>query len=139
MPTADDFETAAAALDRLASQTEGLGPPLRAAAGAEVLRGGRLAADLEQFLEDAVRSCSAVAGATSDLAEECRRRAEVCRVAEFEAAAHHTALARHRRAGAEWQLAITEHELGSSTAEPGPPPRAPRPPATPPPWVELRR
>ncbi len=134
MPYASEFRAAARVFDEEADAIVGVSATLPGLIGPDVLQGGRLTAEVEALVDDAVLDAAADAEALRTLAEECRWRAEQCDLAEAAFADYRAALADWNRAEARWRV---DH---ANAAEAGgvlpPPPSAPSQPRIPYDWVE---
>ncbi len=137
MPTAEQFEQAKVRFFVLADDTEELLRPTRRAIGPDVLKGGKLTADVNGFIDATGGILDSIAESLRELARECRKRAEECRQA---AAARDAFLA----ASAEYDTAMVEHgersaayAADATAGNPGPAPTAPTPPPKPPPYVDI--
>lgn len=132
MPTAEEFEQAASKLDAVGDETAALMRPVAAAMGDDVMTGGRLTETVERFIDERTADSRAIAADFGNLADECRRRAEVVREAEREQREYEAlvelveALKAKREAGIE--LEGFEALFVDVT---------PEPPDPPPPWAEF--
>ena len=137
MPTESEFLAAAGIFDAEASVASGLVAPADGAAGPTVLTGGQLTADLHTLLGAEEIGSSSDSTSLTDLAEECRRRAEATAEARRAQQAYDIAVGRHNNAMSDWRA---DREAARVAGEPMPPvaqPRGPSRPPTPPPWADI--
>ncbi len=140
MPYAEDFEAAGRSLDHVANLTENLGSPLTSASGTDVVAGGQLSIVVATVLGQSVGICHRAAFELDQLAQECRRRAQVCRDATAAALTHRQNMRQYSAQASSWRVAWARHvEAPSDVPSPGPPPTHPGPPPRPPAWVDIRR
>ncbi len=129
MPTAEAYDVLAIALDTQAEALEVVMVPLHPMVERDVMAGGLVRDELARRLDDDAGWIVVEVGQLRDAADECRRRAEVCRVAEAAAVAHAAAWHRYER-----ELVAWRHDDTSGMC--GPRPLPPTAPLKPPPWVE---
>lgn len=79
MPTAGEFDAAAARLDGVAGDLGRVVAPVRSHFGPDVLRGGTLTSSIGALIETDGATVASAARQCDDKAAECRRRAQVCR------------------------------------------------------------
>ncbi len=143
MPTETEFEQARARFEAAAEETDQVLVPVRRANGPEVLTGGRLTADIDDFIDTTGAELDGVATELRQLATVCATRAEECRQAEAALTAYLNDLEEYRRAEAEHrqeELAGTGQQPGGGASSPvdrGPAPTPPQKPPTPPDYVEF--
>ncbi|GGO20376.1 hypothetical protein [Micromonospora parathelypteridis] len=125
MPTADDYEAAAAVLDTAAQMTATLIEPARAALGAGAMVGGQITGMVTDELDAAAGILDRVSAELTQLAGTCRERAETCRQALAAEDAYDTAYAGYRAELGEWQ----------DNGERGPQPQPPEPLSAAPTWA----
>lgn len=122
MPTAIDFDTAAAALSAAAEDVWTLIGTCSPLLGPDVVDGGALAQLVELTLEVSDQNLRDASSDLADLADICRHRAAVCRSYTQELNAYQRALNR-------WV------DIQGSLPPGAEGPKRPRPPADPPAWV----
>jgi len=122
MPFAEDYDTAAIALDAAAQTTTTLLDPARAALSQGVMVGGALSSVVSDELDAAGSLIDGITTELGHLATTCRERAEICRQALAAGQAYHADYA-------DYQAALRDAPPGD------PPPQPPEPPVTPPEWV----
>ncbi|MFG1914908.1 hypothetical protein [Micromonospora sp. NPDC048898] len=125
MPSADDYEAAAAVLDTAAQTTATLIEPARAAMGAGAMAGGQITGMVTDELDAAAGILDRVAAELTQLAGTCRERAETCRQALAAESDYDSAYASYRTELQEWQ----------DNGERGPQPQPPEPLSAPPSWA----
>jgi len=135
MPTAEEFETAAAAFDAAAQTTSTLVDPARVLMGEGIMVGGQLTDIVTGELDAAAAMLDRVTAELSRLADVCRERAEACRQAVTAQLEYDGAYTIYRTNLMDWQDVRDAHEAGTYTRDPGPPPDAPVAPERPPSWV----
>ncbi len=137
MPTESEFLAAAGIFDAEASTASGLVAPAEGASGPEVLTGGQLTADLHTLLGAEAIGCTSDSTSLTDLAEECRRRAEATAEARRAQQAYDAAMGRHRTNMSDWRADRNAAEAAGEPLPTTPQPRAPSRPPTPPPWADI--
>ena len=120
MPTAEDFETAAAAFDAAAQTTTTLVDPARVLMGDGVMVGGQLTDIVTGELDAAAAMLDRVTAELSRLAEVCRERAEACRMAAAAELEYNMAYTAYRAELLDWQS-----DQDAQGRDPGPAPEAP--------------
>lgn len=134
MPYASEFRAAAQVFDAEADTIVEVSASLPRLIGPDVLQGGRLTADVEALVDDAVLDATSDAEALRSLADECRWRAEQCDAAEAAYAQYQSAMSAWSVAESQWRV---DH---AAMAEAGeflpPPPAAPTRPTIPYDWIE---
>lgn len=124
MPYAEDFDTAAAALDAAAQASGTLLDPARAVMASGVMIGGRLTEVVTEELDAAGAMLDEITAELVRLAGLCRERAETSRAALSAQQGYDSAYSEYGRDLREWQ----EHPRG-------PQPQPPEPPGTAPSWA----
>lgn len=138
MPTAEDFDAAATALESVAGRVGPVVGPVAGAMSERVLSGGVVTATVERVVEDGTSTTSRQGSELSELAAECRRRAQVCREAAAALSAYHDQVAAHDREMSRWRADGLRHRADPDAfADPGRPPGHPGRPPSRPSWVEL--
>ena len=136
MPTPSTFLTAADALDAAAAEAARLLAPPGTLLTPEVLDGGLLTEKAAQAIAACADRLATVAGALSDAARECRRRAVVCELYRARVTAWERADAAYAQALREWHASDTARRAVPSSPDPGPLPTSPGArPAEPYAWV----
>jgi len=135
MPTAVDYATWGSWFEDKAGEMAVLLHAPLDAAGPDAVAGGLLAVTVDVTLRAAANNATAAAARFHDLADECARRAEICRTYDSDMRAYEAALASYDRAIVEYGEQIAEAEA-SGEAFDGMPPRRPEQPSLPAPWVE---
>lgn len=127
MPTTEDFDEAAAALDAAAQATTGLVEPARALMQ-KVMAGGRLTDTVTDELDAVATILEQVTAELDQLSKTCREQAEVSRNALVSAQEFEAAYTTYQSDLRHWQeTATTQASVGR---DPGPPPEPPvAPPA----------
>lgn len=138
MPTATEFDAAAARLEAAADDVMRVPPPLRAQFDVGVLFGGTLTPSVAAAVETDEATCAAAAATIQDHAAECRRRAVVVREYAADMAAYWSAVDRFERDSIRWNGDRARHlEDPERYRPPGRRPVAPWRPSRPADWVEL--
>ncbi len=137
MPFAAEFRSAAGTFDVEADEVEGLHVPMDAALSPDVLTGGALTADTNSLVDDAQLDGTSDATVLRDLAEECRRRAEICDQALADFQAYQAALSQHDREVTSWRADNRRHQADPDAPPPGRFPSRPRAPQPAHSWVEF--
>lgn len=122
MPTAHDFDVAAAGFESAADVAESMLATAHAHFGPETMHGGRLPLLIDLTLDSQHRSARTAAHLLRRQADLCRDRAAACRAFAAELAVHRADMARWRQAQAD----------PASAGDPVPPP-----PRAPGPWAEV--
>ena len=115
MPTADEFDRAAASFDRAAAKAETLLGSTRGLFGSDTMRDGLLPLLVDVTIDTTERNTLAIAAELHDQADTCRQRAAACRAYTEQLAAYHRDIER-------WGRGIRE---ASDEAATGLPPRGP--------------
>jgi len=126
VPTADEFDASAREFDQAALEVREAAQQTVREFGPSVMTGGSLTSSVERIVGEQAADAAASAVELTTLADECRRRAEVTRVAAAAAAVYAADLVRYEQA-------LSEFEDGVGGSEPV----APVPPPDPPVWVEF--
>jgi hypothetical protein len=134
MPTAEDFDAAAAAFDAAAQTTGTLIDPARVIMGEGVMVGGQLTDLVTTELDTAAGMLDRITAELNRLAAECRERAETVRQSMSAEAEYNGAYEAYRGELAYWQERDHAYGVGSGH-EAGPVPQAPPPPPTRPSWA----
>ncbi len=139
MPTETEFEQARARFEAAAEETDQALVPVRQANGRDVLTGGRLTTDVDDFIDTTGAELDGVATELRQLATVCATRAEECRQAEAALTAYLNDLEEYRQAEAEHrQQGIPgPGEQGGGAPSPVDRGSAPTPPPAPPDYVEF--
>ena len=131
MPTADDYDQGAARLESIADDVERAPRPVRAQFDQGVLVGGEFTAAIGALIETDEATCKLCAAEVRDPAQECRRRAEICRQYEADLAAYRDATRRHQSDLRRWQVAQDRfRRTRAASSHPAPYPARPDPTAS---------
>jgi hypothetical protein len=135
MPTAAEFDLWAWGLNDQADELTGLSAPVVGMASPEAIVGGMAAVTVDVAVRAAQANSLAAAGLLRQLADECTRRAEVCR--QYEAA-----MLEYEQRSSAYSAALADYVQAVESAEasgggyPGSPPWPPSEPVRPYAWVE---
>lgn len=131
MPTAQEFELAAAKFEQAAEMLRKLPTGPKAHFGPDVLTGGTLTSEVGETITELTAVSLSTAILAEDRAETCRERAKACRGYQLLRDQYERDLAAHEE---NLRLYAQAAASGAISAEA---PVAPTPPPPPPPWVEL--
>jgi hypothetical protein len=135
MPTAAEYDEWGRWFSARGDEMSGLLVPALAADSPEVVTGGSLAVSVDVAIRASAANALTAAGQLRELADECARRAQVCR--DYDSAMHEYEgrVAEYRSALGEFVQRVEEAETAGG-GYPGSPPWPPSEPARPEPWVE---
>ena len=146
MPTAVEYQAAAAEFSAVSAELQALSSSLGAIDVSSVLQGGRLG----RLVPERLATCASQAVDASSRAEVaaqvCRERAAIIAAYEAELAAYDAAMRIYEAQLIGYYLALSSAESLAAREDVGfyepvfvPAPRLPTPPAAPPWWADVRR
>jgi hypothetical protein len=136
VPTAAEFDEAAARLEASADEARTVTEPVRSQFDVGVLFGGTLTSSINALVETDEASTAAGAVVLEDHAAECRRRAEVCRQYTEDLAAYDRSYRRYQNELSRWREDDAAFQADPTAGHPGRRPRAPIRPLQPAAWAE---
>jgi len=137
VPTAEDYDIAAAAFDSVRGRLPTLLTTVESHLSAIV--GGQLRMSLDRLVVDSQHQVTSCRSQLDDVVDLCRTRAALIRELETAERAYRTALDQFLAEESQWLAAVTDYEAAPlDHRPPGPAPRRPGRPDPPPAWAELR-
>jgi uncharacterized protein YukE len=137
VPSSSSYYALASQLDGIGGELPQLVAPVRAQWGSGVMKGGRLATDVERTIDACEANVHSAASMVRTMASECRRRAAICGAYEAEYSAW---MQRNYEAWNAYFSALQTYQdavsAGSTTAVPPATPNLPPPIKPPYPWVD---